>query len=311
MKAKTDRRSFLKTGFAVGGAVLLGGWPGRPLFGSGDAPPADLAVVEGPDRIAAVRRAVDLLGGMSKFVPRGGRVGLLVNAPQWWRLPGSHTDTEVVLAAVRLCREAGVREIIWLNQPSSAIWDRSPLSASYADDIKSLQAWSGSFVEVEVKGTALKKARVVKELLDCEAVLNLSIAKDHAGTRFSGCLKNAMGALDGATCRFFHFGSGRNKGEYDDVDFLSQCIAEVNLVRRPSLCLADATVVLATNGPAGPGDLIRPGKVVAGPDAVAVDTRGAELLGRRPAEIIMLAKAARLGLGTTDLGRLTVKEIRV
>jgi uncharacterized protein (DUF362 family) len=311
MKAKTDRRSFLKTGFAVGGAVLLGGWPGRPLFGSGDAPPADLAVVEGPDRIAAVRRAVDLLGGMSKFVPRGGRVGLLVNAPQWWRLPGSHTDTEVVLAAVRLCREAGVREIIWLNQPSSAIWDRSPLSASYADDIKSLRAWSGSFVEVEVKGTALKKARVVKELLDCEAVLNLSIAKDHAGTRFSGCLKNAMGALDGATCRFFHFGSGRNKGEYDDVDFLSQCIAEVNLVRRPSLCLADATVVLATNGPAGPGDLIRPGKVVAGPDAVAVDTRGAELLGRRPAEIIMLAKAARLGLGTTDLGRLTVKEIRV
>ena len=36
-----------------------------------------------------------------------------------------------------------------------------------------------------------------------------------------------MGILSTESCRFFHFGSGG--GWYDDIDFLSQCIADLNL----------------------------------------------------------------------------------
>jgi len=122
-------------------------------------------------------------------------------------------------------------------------------------------------------------------------------------------LKNAMGALTEPTLRFFHFGSGTNKGGCDNVDFLSQCIADVNLLRKPDLCLADATAVLATNGPAGPGELKRPQKIVAGRGVVAVDTFGAGLLGRAASDIVVLKKAADRGVGTTDIGRLNIKEV--
>jgi uncharacterized protein (DUF362 family) len=99
---------------------------------------------------------------------------------------------------------------------------------------------------------ALKKAKVSKDLLDVDAVLDLPIAKDHTGTRYSGGLKNMMGACADNTNQFFHKDSGA-KGEYDDVDFLSQCIADLSLVRKPTFCIVDAAVVLGSNGPAGPG----------------------------------------------------------
>ena len=309
MKRKTDRRVFIKESLALGAAAVLGGKSLPSLLAQTPKATADLAVVKGSDVYAATRRAVELAGGMSKFVSKGGRVGLLVNAPRWWKLPGSHVSTDVVLAAVRMFREAGAKEILWLQDPAPDFWGRSPLSAKMEDDIKSLKPCTGQYIDKDVKGVALKTVRVIKDLFDCDALVNISIAKDHTGTRFSCCLKNTMGALTEPSFKFFHFGSGKNKGAYDDVEHLSQCIADVNLLRRPSLCLADATEMLATNGPAGPGELLKPGKVVAGADPVAVDTLGAGILGRRPEEIIMLKMAAAHGLGTTDLGRHTIVEV--
>ncbi len=71
----------------------------------------------------------------------------------------------------------------------------------------------------------------------------------------------------------------------------------------------DATVVLASGGPAGPGDLLKPGKVVAGIDPVAVDAYCVTLHKRKLAEVVMLAKAAAAGAGRADLKKLTVQEI--
>ncbi|WP_169742987.1 DUF362 domain-containing protein [Desulfobacter vibrioformis] len=51
-------------------------------------------------------------------------------------------------------------------------------------------------------------------------------------------MKNMMGLTSSSTNHFFHFGSG-SSGWYDDPEFLSQCIADVNLVRRPDLSVFD------------------------------------------------------------------------
>jgi uncharacterized Fe-S center protein len=82
-------------------------------------------------------------------------------------------------------------------------------SKSLPDLIKAPLKFSGDWADVEVKGAkSLKKAKVAKDLLDCDAFIDVSIAKDHDGTRFSGCLKNVMGACTDETNRFFHAGSG-------------------------------------------------------------------------------------------------------
>jgi uncharacterized protein (DUF362 family) len=303
------RRDFLKTGAAAGAAALVGGFAGaRGVTGQPSEPP-DLAVVKGADGFAAAQKAIEALGGIRKFVSPGSKVGLLINAPTWWRLPGSHTNPGVVLAAILACREAGAGSIQYLLDPAADYWGRTPLAAKYAAEIASVANCSKNYVEVAVpKGLALKKVKIIKELLDCDVLVNLPIIKNHEGVSMSGNLKNMMGGNTGDTNRFFHMGSGA-KSEYGDVPFTSQCIADLNTLRRPALCLADATVFLLTNGPQGPGELRKLDKVIAGADPVAVDAYGAGCLDLKPADVPMIKKAVEHGLGRMDLDKLAVKEI--
>ena len=304
---RIERRAFIKNGAILTGAAVL--FPGgiRRLFAGAQGGTPDLVSVKGNDTFAAAQKALELHGA-GRVLPKGGRVGVLVNAPSWWKLRGSHVNTEVVLATIAACQGAGVKEILFLQNPAPGFWERSPRSASLPDLVNAPKKFSGNWADIEVKGgKSLKKAKVAKDLLECDAFVDISIAKDHAGTRFSGCLKNVMGACADPTNRFFHAGSGA-KGEYEDVDFLSQCIADIGLVRRPALCVLDATVVLGDNGPSGPGKLLEPRRVIVGADPVAIDAYGAGLIGRTPTDIAMIQKAAAHGLGRADVSKLTVKE---
>jgi uncharacterized protein (DUF362 family) len=115
-----------------------------------------------------------------------------------------------------------------------------------------------------------------------------------------------MGGLDHETNREFHSG----KDGYEDLGLLCQCIADLNTLRRPSLCVADATVVLASNGPAGPGDLLKPQKIVAGTDPVAVDAYCVGLHKLKPQDLPMVTKAVAAGVGRMDIDKLSVKELK-
>jgi uncharacterized protein (DUF362 family) len=79
--------------------------------------------------------------------------------------------------------------------------------------------------------------------------------------------------------------------------------------RKPNLCVVDATVVLASNGPAGPGDLLKPQKIVAGTDPVAVDAYCVGLHKLKPQDLPMLTKTVAAGLGRLDIDKLKVKEL--
>ncbi len=303
---KTNRRTFVKTGLALGAWGAIGPVGiGRALAAAAARP--DIVAVKGADAFASTCKALAALGGIERFVPKGVRVGLLVNAPPHWRLEGSHTRMEVALAVAKLCLDAGAKEIVTLPPLAPKLWT-GPLAETHAKVVKSLKACSGKTVATKIpKGIALKSGKVRPELLEVDVLVNIPIAKHHVGTLFSGNLKNLMGGLDHETNAFFHTGSG--KAEYEDVDFLSQCIADLNTLRRPTLCVVDATVVLGSNGPAGPGDLLRPLKVVAGTDPVAVDAYAVTLHGRKAKEVVMLAKAAAAGVGRSDLDKLKVQEI--
>ena len=64
----------------------------------------------------------------------------------------------------------------------------------------------------------------------------------------------------------------------------------------------NGTVSLMTNGPTGGSlaDLKPTGALIASTDQVAADAFGATLLGRRPAELAFIARAAAAGAGTAD-----------
>ena len=102
--------------------------------------------------------------------------------------------------------------------------------------------------------------------------------------------------------------SGKN--DRSDLEHMEQCIADLNtVVRAPDLIVADATTILTSNGPFGPGDIATPQQVIAGTDRVAIDAYGATLLGLEGPQVAMIERSHRHGLGEIDLEAVQVKRI--
>jgi len=292
-----NRRGFIGSSLALGALVMSGKAFASTLASGPTAQRASLAVVGGTDPFAYTTKAIELLGGIQRFAKPGQKVGLLVNSPPWWSKPGSFASPEVVLAVVAALAEAGVSEIQLVIDLPNDFLRRSTHAAAYEKAIALVRKNAGQWRDVDVpKGKVLHKAKVNATFLDCDVLVNVPIAKHHAGTGYTGALKNVMGACHRSTNKSFHEGPGK-QGEHEDVGYLSQCIADANTLRRPDLVVCDATEFLLTNGPGGPGELRRANKVVAGADAVAVDAYACSFVGRKPSEVQMLAMAEELGVG--------------
>jgi uncharacterized protein (DUF362 family) len=312
MSTKLTRRSFLKGGAVLGTSVAVGGsFFGRFADAADAKQPASaaLAAIKGPDPFANTMAALDGLGGILRFVPKGSTV--VINANTAFKHRGSIVDPSVLLAVVAACERAGACKVWLLKEVAAGYWKRSPHAGAHAKAIEKVKISPHDFKVVEIaKAVALKEAHVDRLVLEADVHLNISVVKNHTGTGFTGALKNSMGACPHEpTCRFFHLGSIPDaKGWYEDVDHLSQCVADLNLVRRPELCLVDATEILTTNGPFGPGELASPKTVVAAADPVAIDAYTTRFLGLEVEAVSMIGRAQKHGIGSANLDAIKLHE---
>ncbi|HSA95512.1 MAG TPA: hypothetical protein VLJ16_05645, partial [Acidobacteriota bacterium] len=92
MARTIGRREFLRSSAGAGLGLVLGG----TFAASAAAAKASVVSVGIGEDGAATTKAVGLLGGMKKFVPKGARVALLPNVQS--RHPGSFTKPEILRA---------------------------------------------------------------------------------------------------------------------------------------------------------------------------------------------------------------------
>jgi uncharacterized protein (DUF362 family) len=312
MKHGITRRRFISTTAAAGASVSLGGGLLGGLASANEEKKpttAGVVAINGPDGFDNTIAAVDALGGMSKFVPRGATVVLNANTP--FKHRGSIVDPNVLLATLLLCADAGAKEVVMIKEPKEGFWDGCDRLAEHRGLVDRATISEREYEVLEIDGAlALHEAHVDKHLLNADVYLNLTLAKHHAGCEYTGALKNTMGACPHKpTCRFFHVGTDPDSEDwYPDIDHLSQCIADLNLVRQPELSILDAGELLITNGPFGPGKLATPQAVVASTDMVALDAFGVRYLDLKPEQVSMIARSERHGLGTSDLAKVGVSE---
>jgi len=106
MSKSITRRSFIKGSTVLGASSILGGsvlgWIQKLAFAEGKV---DIAAVNGADYFKNTIKAVEILGGMGKFVSKQSKVGLLINSA--WGHPGSYVRPEITLAVIRMCCDAG------------------------------------------------------------------------------------------------------------------------------------------------------------------------------------------------------------
>jgi uncharacterized protein (DUF362 family) len=309
MKENIDRREFVKR-CAAAGAGIMAGASITKAFGTGTLPAEyDLCSVVGDRYFDNTTKAVDALGGMKKFVQRGATVGILVNSPLG--NAGAFARPDITLAVAKMCLDAGAKQVYALNDISQKYWNRSKLSGTMRAEIESIR-YSDEMTEVAIdRGRMLKKAEISKTLLSCDVYINIPIVKDHEGTRYTCSLKNMMGACSSSTCRRFHFGDSSGlsslfKGYYSNVELLAQSIADANLLRQPDLCVVDATEILVTNGPSGPGEIRMPREVIAATNCLAADMYATRHLGLDWAELLVIRAAQQHGYGPKSL-----KEVRI
>jgi uncharacterized protein (DUF362 family) len=314
MTKKMKRREFLRQSAFLGISSSLSGSLFSGVKASSKLPTAgvtEISAVSGPDFMSCTIQAVNLLGGIEKFVPEEARVAIIPNAQS--NHPGTFTSPEVLSAVIRMCKKAGAKEVNCLSWLPAKFWERCGLSKVIEEEGAKL-VLSGMedsfFTPVEVpQGKALKEAWVMKELFQNDVFIDVPIVKDHAGNKFTGTLKNLMGLNSPQCNRTFHLENWDTDSKA--LEHLDQSIADLNTVVKPALCIADATTFILTNGPFGPGKLKKPQTVVAGTDRVAVDAYCSTLLGLKPEDIIMIKCAAAHGLGEIDLNMIKVKTAAV
>ena len=272
----------------------------------------DVAVVKGENYFDATIKAVEIIGGMSTFVPKNSSVAILANTAS--NNPGTYTKPEIAHAIIKMCKEVGVKKIGFIGWLSKHTYENTGyqkiIDAEGVDLVVTDFRNESLFKKVPVpKGEILKEARILKSFYDFDCLINLSISKEHSGNCFSGVLKNLMGMNSPVSDQSFHR-SDPSTGK-DSIPYLEQCIADLNTIIHPQLCISDSTEFIITNGPMGPGKLKRPYKVVAGTDRVAIEAYCASFFGLNPRNVLGIQKAHEHGLGEIDLSKVNIKEVEI
>lgn len=289
------RRDLLRTA----AASLAVGLPALPVF-SGVGSEHDLVVISG-DPAAATRKALEVMGGISRFVQRGQRVVLKPNMS--FASPperASNTHPSVVATVAQACMEAGAERVMVLDYPlqrAELCLERSGIR----DACKSIRGVyvltleeRKFFREIPVpQGKVLDRVEVMKDVLDSHVLINLPQAKSHSNTGVSLGIKNLMGLI-------------WDRWSFHSKYNINQALADLATVIRPQLTILDATRVLTSGGPGGPGEVRKPNLIIAGTDPVAVDSYGVTVTpwygqSFKGRQVEHLLAAHQRGVGKIDL----------
>lgn len=259
------------------------------------------------DRVlSAVRRAIDLLGGIEVFVKPGERVLIKPNL-----LKGSHprdavtTHPEIVRAVIRLVHDRGGR---------AAVGDSPGLG-----DLRHVCEKSGLLQVIREEGADLVQMdeavtiknngqfhhfEIARAVQEADAVINLPKLKTHGMMTISGAVKNLFGCVPGRRKVQWHFNAGVNRAAF------ARMLVELSALIKPRLTIMDAVLGMEGNGP-GSGDPRVVGLVLAGADPVSVDLVSGTIVGADPACLPVISAAAEAGIGETRVDRINLRGERL
>ena len=316
-KDNISRRTFLKTGIAVGaglyGLSYLSSFERpRPLkMLKGNSLKKGLVVVHGDidernDESSVikkmVRSGIRAIGGMDKLVSRGDNVVIKPNIA-WDRKPeyAVNTNPFVVAALVGMCLKAGANRVKVIDHTCASNPDTSYTNSGIEKAAKEAGA-AVRFVNRELfrdikipDGKVLDSWKFYEELIyqdETDVLINVPIAKQHSASRLSMALKNTLGMVGG------------NRGSlHKDIH---PKIADLNKVVKVDLTILDASRTLKQHGPTGgrledvDNNVETARRLVFCVDPVAVDSYGATLFGYQGRDIGYIKESYEAGLGEID-----------
>jgi uncharacterized protein (DUF362 family)/Pyruvate/2-oxoacid:ferredoxin oxidoreductase delta subunit len=251
----------------------------------------------------AVKRAVDLLGGISAFVRPGDRVLLKPNLLSA-RSPEKRvtTDPEVVRAVARMVLETGARPTIG-DSPALESFRRVAEKTGMEEIAKELGIELVQLtrpMRVSLPEDALfKNLEIASQVLEADVVINLPKLKTHSQMLLTLGVKNLFGTIVAQRKAEWHFMAGV------DRDTFAALLLDIYRAVGPTLTILDGVWGMDGHGPANG----RPRKlnlIAAAKDAVALDVVVCHLFGVPLSAFPVYRVAKQRKIGETDLNRITL-----
>ena len=292
------RRTFLKAGATAAMAAAV-------VQVQAAEPVSTVVVVHGEDIPKMIAAGIAKMGGWEKFVKPGAKVALKPNLA-WKSTPeqGGNTHPAIVREVVLAAEAAKAKQVLIPEntcQPEKETFPTSGiLEALKGTKAKLYRPKRADYVEVDVpKGKICRKAKVSRDLIEADCLINMPVAKHHGGATLTISMKNWMGAVDNNTRRSWH------------RDGLHQCIADFSTYLKPHLVIVDATRIMLDHGPQGPGKLAHPHEIIFSTDPAAADAYAASLFNKTPEDVPHIKLAGKLGVGCIDLAKIKIERVEV
>ncbi|HEY3274112.1 MAG TPA: DUF362 domain-containing protein [Methanocella sp.] len=254
--------------------------------------------------VAAVRRSIDLIGGVGAFVSPGQKVFVKFNL-----LLGSAPETcvtthpEVVYAVAKLLKAHGCDVLLGDSPGSGLLYTEAALRKAYAasgydrvaEELGVRLNYDTGYREVSAPASmTMKRFSVINPALDCDAVVVVSKAKTHSLTYLSGAAKNIFGVIPGLEKPTFH-------ARLPDPGAFGRMIVDLNDVVKPKLQVIDAVMGMEGDGP-HTGTPRKIGAVLASGDCHAIDVATCRLMSIDPLRVPTITAAVERGYLHGDLG---------
>ena len=241
----------------------------------------------------ALKKGVDLLGGLGQFVKSGEKVLIkpnLLMSKEPSKVVTTHPS--VFRGVIRLFQNAGM-DICYGDSPAVGSTRAVAKKAGLLDIAEELNVPEADMVtRVDVpfpNGNLVKNFISAKGVVDSDALISVSKLKTHALTRITGAVKNQFGCIPGLLKSEFH-------GKMTDDQVFSRMLVDLTLLLKPRLFIMDAIIGMEGNGPAS-GTPRNIGLILVSDDPIALDATVCYLIGLKPELVPTIIWGEKLGLG--------------
>jgi uncharacterized protein (DUF362 family) len=242
----------------------------------------------------AIRKAVDLMGGLDDIISRKDLV--LIN-PSWVAPPTDPqsaviTSPEVTKAIADIIRDFGGKPIIAESSAVGVDTEKVIANSGYGDlregGYEVIDLKSSPKVKVGIDGgEVLTEVETFELVTRANTIISVPKMKTHDQTEITCSLKKLKGLVTDEQKRRMHR-VGVFKG-----------VVDVSMLFKPRLSIVDAILCQEGLGPIF-GRPVEMNLIVAGKDLVAVDSICGQIMGYEPEEVLITQWAADRGLGVMD-----------
>ncbi len=252
---------------------------------------------------SAVKRGIDILGGIEKFIRAKEKILLKPN------LLSAHPPEECVTthpsifkALARIVLEAGC-DVSYGDSPPRGKAEKIASISGLEKIAIELNIPFENFEDGEISsfssGIQNKQFLIARPVLNCDGIISLPKLKTHHLTRYTGAIKNQFGYISGFTKPEFHV-------KLPGIHEFSKMLVDLTSFIPPRLFVMDGIQAMQGNGPAA-GSPYNLGVILISDDPVALDSVACKILDLKPDLVLTNFYGQKFGLGNMDFEKIEIK----